>query len=816
MPTNGSFKEYERLSRTVMVEDTFQGGMQFTNNPLPTGFSKLLVNFDLKDQGATLVPRGGLKDIKSVAIDEDDTLVIHHTSNIYVSDNDEQDATVYKYILLCKQTDGQYDFSTTVLVVNVDGTFITATLSKTYTAKAYKQLTSAHGLDFVAGFSDNTGIYASVDSNTYIPVYDTTNSKTLMAHLKPKFNADKTAITFTMDALTAYDVKASQSINSGYNMLKDDPYSFENTENATGSLVLEGLVPRDGAGDIKMSTNVGEEVRYYLHYTYPSTHANKEYVVLWKIKDVNSSEDAKVLRRIRGDEAITYDPGDDIYLDYKVAYKQYTMVVEVYDKADVTAHTYVSDEDDYKKLRPLKSITVSSYLNLTSNAGTNANLTMKTYDLKTCTGMCSWQQRMVLWGVQGATTTLWVSQPNKPEYIPYPNNVEVFQERIMKCVPYLTNLLVFTETKLYSLTLSTDQNGNTYYVTKCMQERLIMTEEDASTICVVKNMVYFKSGSYFYMVVPFAASRYTGSGDLQLAPVSTPITPLLDSFKESITGIIDDTYNLRNLLGLKSDTETYAIDCLGYSNVLDGNTMRNIYRLRLTITKDSEDDEDGVVTYEYLNLSLNYDTVLRAWTTYIFQSGTSKLVPYELTVTDSVTLINNVDNTLYITQFEETSPSDESTTDGTRIFFNHQLIDTGYRAHYKDWKKRFREIQFTVNSLEQKTLKFHTSFTLDDDVRREFYKYKIQHITDKTDVNYGMIYVERYIADPLEVADSTAYIDTDGWTLDFTRTPDISLAKVRYKISGKGYTGKIAILSTNQIRYELIGVNWVYRKMNAR
>jgi hypothetical protein len=151
-----------------------------------------------------------------------------------------------------------------------------------------------------------------------------------------------------------------------------------------------------------------------------------------------------------------------------------------------------------------------------------------------------------------------------------------------------------------------------------------------------------------------------------------------------------------------------------------------------------------------------------------------------------------------------------------RQLFNYQLISTGNRNHYREHKKRFREIQFLINSVSQEALKFYTDFVLDDDKRREFYDYTVTHVTDKDDVNYGLIYVERNLKDELLVADSTAVIPEDGWTLDFTKFPDITLSKVRFKVSGKGYYGSVSILSTNQTAYELAGISWVYRKMNAR
>lgn len=813
MATTAAYKEYSRLERTLTVEDSFNRGMQYTDNPLDIGTAKLLVNFDLKNQGTTLAPRGGIKDIKRALAGVNNLLphhVIHHIGESYVSNYLGTDATVHKYILLCAVNGGKYDFTTTKVIVDVNGVYIVADGSFSLSSEISKQLSNVHGMDVETSSADDKGIYASVDSNTYIPMRS--DSAPYLARLDLKFNTTATAITISFPNVIPEDIKASRAINSGYNMLLPDPYSFTNSPNATGGLVLEGIIPKDSTGGIKLTTDVGDSIVYHLHYTYPAEHAvnNVQYYVLWKVKNINSSADPTILQRVRASKA--YTPGESITLPYKVAYKQYTIVVEVYDKATVDAHTFVSDDDDYKTLKPLQSITVSSYYTSAGNKGTNANLTMKNYELTTCKGMCTWQQRVILWGVEGSATTLWVSQPNQPEYFPYPNNVEVFNEPIMKCVTYLTNLLVFTSTKLYSLSMATDTADTVYYTSKCIQERLIMSEEDASTIQVVKNMVYFKSGAYYYMIVPSATY---GTGELQIAPVSNPITTLLDNFPQSVNKIVDNVYNIKNTFNLASDSETYTITCKEYYNYLDGNTMRNVFRLNIRTMSDNADGTT-TATDTPLDFVLNYDTMLRAWSSYMYQLSDNALVPYQQTVTDNMTFVCRVGKSLNMVQLNNTSPSDEAVSSSPRVLPNYQLIETGYRNHYKDWKKRFREIQFTVNNSSQAPLNFHTAFVVDDDVRKEFYTYSIEHITDKNDANYGLVYIERTLADPVQVWDSTAYMDGTGWTLDFSKFPDISVAKARFKVSGKGYMGKISILSTNEHLYELIGVNWVYRKMNAR
>ena len=50
------FKSYNRGTRNMIVEEAYNMGMFYTNNPLDTAYVKMLINFDYKDDGSSLVP----------------------------------------------------------------------------------------------------------------------------------------------------------------------------------------------------------------------------------------------------------------------------------------------------------------------------------------------------------------------------------------------------------------------------------------------------------------------------------------------------------------------------------------------------------------------------------------------------------------------------------------------------------------------------------------------------------------------------------------------------------------------------------------
>ena len=47
--------------RVMTTETIFSKGMRYTNQPMAEGYIKSLINFDIKDDGESIKPRGGLQ-----------------------------------------------------------------------------------------------------------------------------------------------------------------------------------------------------------------------------------------------------------------------------------------------------------------------------------------------------------------------------------------------------------------------------------------------------------------------------------------------------------------------------------------------------------------------------------------------------------------------------------------------------------------------------------------------------------------------------------------------------------------------------------
>ena len=470
------------------------------------------------------------------------------------------------------------------------------------------------------------------------------------------------------------------------------------------------------------------------------------------------------------------------------------------------------------------------------------NLSAKNFNLGECTGMCEWEQRLVLWGVPGALETLFISDVNNPTFFPYPNNIDIFTEPIIAVHNYGDELLVLTTSALYRLTW--DATTNTWSH-KLVQQNLHITEADTYLSCVIKNMFFFKSRDYYYMMVPKATSSSV-KGEVTIAPISKLIEGLLDNFHAEI-------YNLAKVLVDDYNLVDFTDHLVNYFSYVDSSRVivNYVYDLRKpSIDEESPYTVEHTADSKYLYVQLIYDTEARTWVMKMFEAAhmlyashsdaiqqdhfidiTPALDGNQLTL-QYYKFVNTADDTVqYIT---ETGAAQAV----TRKFRNYQYLDTGNREINTDLKKRFREFQFKIKNTNATSLGFYTSFLIDGNIRRDLQKYKPRLITDETgsayvvvereldpeSMAYNVTRVERIIIaehmlqDSGELTPTTLAYDTDPdrWVLDQSAFRGRTITKIRMHLSGKGLAPRAIFLSTNESEYTLFGHLWVYRAMHSR
>ena len=622
--------------RYMTNEDQFSKGMQFTNAPLSDGYAKAIVNFDFKNDGESLVPRGGLHNIVlnpvcdiPIAVDHD--YFVHHADATYVLDHNGADAALCNYFILCKRYTGSDApvLADSKLVLEYNYTYLTASYNTSATGALSGKLllkppvVTMHDFIIADPFLRN-GIYTSLEGNTY--VFVDTGSSHKLGRLIIKFNSTKTAFTWHIEEVTAKEVQPTQAMNYGYNMLKSNPYTFSNTVSSTGAVQLTGVLPYDEHDNLLLTARPGTPMIFELFYKYPNTDVtnNDKYLVQWEIQDLNSNVDAEVIQKVRGSHE--YTPGNSIKLSYTPSFTSFSLIVRLYKKSEMDAQDAAWEADEVLQrlvtkddnLTPNQVTTLASYY-LTNNSDTSMmNIEPVVYDLGTATGMCTWQHRLVVWGVEHAKSTLFVSEVNDPSYMPYPNNCDIFNTDIICAIPYMTSLLVFTTTALYKLTINDDGLS---YTTECVQERLNMTPADANTVITVQNMVYFKSGNYFYMVVP--NNQLNSSTGVQLAPVSRTVEQMFDSLGLTFMRILNELYNI----SYDDYRPNFELDLIDYNVYLANTQIRNVYKVKVDCIEGTN------IKRYFFDINLNYDTVLRAWTVYVYQTTEYRDVVYKSTVT---------------------------------------------------------------------------------------------------------------------------------------------------------------------------------------
>ena len=120
-------------ARYMTSEDNFASGMKYSNAPHMSGFAKSIVNYNLKNDGECLTPRGGLTQLgedtvfsmltSSEALD----YCVHHSGTMYINTADKTDAVLCQYMLVGTLYSAGVDVAHSMLIVEHNGTYITAT-----------------------------------------------------------------------------------------------------------------------------------------------------------------------------------------------------------------------------------------------------------------------------------------------------------------------------------------------------------------------------------------------------------------------------------------------------------------------------------------------------------------------------------------------------------------------------------------------------------------------------------------------------------------------------------------------------------------
>ena len=742
MAQTGNFKSYERGNRYQTTHSAFSAGMHFTDAPIPEGAAKVLVNYDVGEDGMSLRPRKSLSANKVAVARNTVERPIEYIDSKYCASTDKLQ------VVCCEQkTDG---WSLHVYTYNSNGTFIGEYETKTANkAETYRHVGCFVGDQYFTFNKEGVLCYTDYFNNRY-GVY----------------------------SLSAQQTTYAQAQQMGFNMLLQNPYTYTDTyvAGATTAMNFQSINAFDDAAcTIPAQQELLLNKQYYYRVSY-SGAGEVKLVFDWTAADTMEWQELTTIEK--------FTVGKETPTKIKIPFSSPVS------KAIIRCTAYSGET-------PLDIIWFSFDY---KEQYTKAEVPLNNFSLHTATTMAYWQNRLVVAGVSEDPAYLFMSAPELFEYFPFPHNADYLDEPIVHLQPLLDNLLVFTKSKLYLYTLD-PTNGLTR---KCIQTNLNITE--TQYIQTVKNMVFFKSGIYFYMVVPKLNST---TGELTIAPVYRNIKGLLDNFAIERTNIINEVYPELNF-----NPESYEM-----YNYLDFESIHNVYAYKI---------EENL----YINFDLMYNTVKRFWSIYLYSSpGLLHVFQSDATqpgtlfcITHDISKQNTdfgAEQTLYTPRLQKFVWGEPSlkdtffTSDNVKVatpYNNVQYLDTGNIDINSNYKKRFREVQFRIVNNAYESLDFNTEIYVDGVATVPKYDY-----VPIIDESAGTLTLTKtLLSTPVDNLHIQGTTNLGHWHLSEDAFPSAKTIKVRVPTSGKGYNSQIKIRCNSQQDYTLLDITNVYRLLYSR
>ena len=618
------FKTYTRNRRELTIETDFDMGMMFTNGVVEFHYVKLLVNYNLLNNGTSLIPRAGLRLDEIILPDLfDDVIEVgkeYHENDaikIVAAKDCIEDGKTYRQFILGKSSHDNVDSKLWICtspesdqeITSIDSSYlITKAIGKNYISGdncTFNVSTSSKihhmNVEPEVEFSSIIGTFAFGNNYYYLNPIEGKLCKTVFDEALDKYVVNEDSY------IVPKELDPSEAVTFGYNMLQgDNAYVFVNTA-LEGNIQFTGILPYSVKDPTKLLMTPKKNEEIYFRCYFKADVGNKyKFVFEWRSVDKDTWETIQSKSKSPTYEVI--DDGDGkvklsvggveqeyLQVSFKVPADEVMLRVQAF-RVEGSAVS----EDVEQAMNVGFDFSAESY-------GLSTNVEQETYDLITATGMTSWKNRLVLFGVSKDPTILFVSDVNEPSYFPYPNNISIFDEPIVDVKSYMDTLLVFTTNSVYQVTLNDD---GTSWKTTLVQSNLKLELFDRHLIQVVRNMVFFKSGNYYYMIVPKAQST---TGELTLAPVSTPIVEFFNNFENNVTALLNDVFDYK---------ESFSL--VNFYNFLDYEDVHNMY-----VFKYEDDENNG-----YLHLDILYNTVSRVWKIYTFESA-GYLYPYRQDATQT-------------------------------------------------------------------------------------------------------------------------------------------------------------------------------------
>ena len=613
------------------------------------------------------------------------------------------------------------------------------------------------------------------------------------AYLVDEDTGDMPAYNWTFSSELVDSTTLLEAASTGFNGARGaDTFVYKST--SKGSKAISGVYLTDEDNNITVSPRLGQNVTMNVVLEgVPTTSAGV--ISIFELLQNGDSSDASAWKHVGYIEAVSVEKAQYVYSFSNDT----TTFAFVWLPAKVAeGKETVTDTDAYTSLMPVTW--VSNQTSVTSR--------LKAYPLPSARASCLWNGRLVVWDLDNNSNVAFISEVDNFYYFPVPQNVAVFETNIISCIPYLGDLLVFTADRIYKLSVGSDGS----FVQEVVQNDMPVTKEDAPYLRAIKNMVFFKSGKYFYMVVPKSQSL---TGELTIAPIYKNIAGYLNDVEGCTTEVLSALYPEHHY-------DTCTLSSAPVDIYSEQDTVHVLYNVTTTFSKSVDGVLQRNLTQTFV-LFLNYNTNLRAWTLYLEDTTDYTLHPAALTPARSMDFVRVGvnDYTLHTAQMQHST----QLSDAFRC-----LIDTGYRTLTNAIKKRFREIQVKLYSETENITEFGSAFYLDGCARKSYTRLEEAFVDESShsvtltpvfDPNTLLLEDIMPLTPDGQLVSSvhdkgSDAIELANWALDFSHFKRGSTTTLRIPVSGKGYAPRFILMAPKCTALYINEVNWVYRMMYGR
>lgn len=792
MAQSSNYKQYTRATRVLTEESGFAGGMLWTGNNIDETHVKALVNLDYDDTTGYLKTRDPFVattdvDLTEVLKDTDINLMNYSLLGTYslgatnTTDDTVTDAgqlyifanpTSYNNVwetafgpddFVCLFKDSVDDWHVCANAVN-EGTVL-----RNITVKNTLSLYDNHL--YSVGRCSAEGLWLFV-YQLRVDITDAERTVYTLTQLEQEVIQEK------IDSVTLLE-----ACETGFNAARGNRIFTYNSVKVEHSPYILGHYFKDESDNVIISPRIGQDVTIHIQTAYKE---GTNRIALFELNESGTAtKDIENLWSYIPNSLLASEDGSFVF-PHKFSKRETTLAIAFYGTNEVS---------DTPKLYSEVAVDHQAPWVVTANNNID-NLKLKSYDLTSVDGSCIWNNRMCLWGTDNNNNCLFMSEVDNFYYYPVPHSVAVFDTNIISCIPYKNTLLVFTADKIYRLSVNNDGS----IIQDVVQNDMPLSKTDSTHLTAIKNMVLFKSGNYFYMVVPKSQSL---TDELSIAPIYKNIAGFLNTLDNSVLEVLQLLYPeyLIKRCEKISSNPAYV-----YSEQDTVHIVYNVTAYSQTLQTSSY----------YFKLFLNYNTNLRAWTLYVENTTTATLDVAALTAARTMSFVR------------VTAPYKFSVVTQQHVFGTQQtfraLLDTGYRTLSSSTQKRFREIQLKLYSESENITSFGTAFLVDGVFRRSYTKLQefvsegVVNLMPELDLNTFVTELSMPVNEDGTVSEAPGSdaIELSDWRLDFSHFKRGAPITIRIPVSGKGFNPRFILMMPDANNVHINDVNWVYRLMYGR